>query len=133
MALSGKQISMIHTARLKVGMTDAEYRDMLAGFSVDSCKRLTQRQFDAVVDHFERLGFKPRKKKRRKVRPAEDRAAMLRKITAICADLGYPDDYADGIAKKMFGIDRAEWCKPNQLHKLVAALAIHQGRKGRGR
>jgi phage gp16-like protein len=36
------------------------------------------------------------------------------------------------MAKKMFKIDRVDWCKPDQLHKIVAALSYHQKRKTGG-
>lgn len=59
----------------------------------------------------------------------EEVAGMVAKVGAILAeaDRGWP--YAHGLARKMFGVQRVEWLKANQLHRLVAALSIDQKRR----
>ena len=42
---------------------------------------------------------------------------------------GRPWGYAHGIAKKMFKIDLVEWCEPNQLWRIVAALEYDRRRR----
>jgi hypothetical protein len=59
--------------------------------------------------------------------PAGKRA-MVSKIHAILADMKLPWDYADGIARKRFGVEFVEWCQPSDLHKVVQMMVIYQGR-----
>ena len=42
--------------------------------------------------------------------------------------LAKPWEYADGMAKKMFKVEKLIWCTPQQLHKLVAALEYAKAR-----
>lgn len=118
--------AVIHIAKAQTGMTDIEYRDMLGGFGVASSKDLTSPKFDLVMKHFEKLGFKRKKSKSRK--PVSSKARLLRKITALSAELGLDHKYADGIARKMFKICLCAWCDAEQLRKIVAALMYHKKR-----
>lgn len=56
---------------------------------------------------------------------------MVSKIGALLAESGKSWAYAHGIAKRMFHVQRVEWLKPDQLHKLVAALSYAQKRMRR--
>ena len=59
----------------------------------------------------------------------EEIAGMVAKIGAILAEAerGWP--YAHGLAVRMFKVQRVEWLKADQLHRLVAALSIDQKRR----
>jgi phage gp16-like protein len=54
---------------------------------------------------------------------------MLRKIAVMLKDAEREKAYADGIAKQMFGVDLVEFCKPDQLHRIVAAMVKDQNRR----
>jgi phage gp16-like protein len=124
--ITNRQKAMIHVARAKVGMSEDDYRAMLSGFGVESSKQLTQGKFDAVMQHFGKLGFASLQA-RYKVKSSRD---MLRsKVKAILADLGLTDSYADSISKSRFGVDTWGWLKADELHKLVAMLTYHQKRQ----
>jgi phage gp16-like protein len=56
-------------------------------------------------------------------------ASMVSKVGAILAEIGKPWGYAHGMARKMFKIQRVEWLRPDQLHRLVAALQISANRR----
>ncbi|MHB1273639.1 MAG: gp16 family protein [Rhodanobacter sp.] len=58
----------------------------------------------------------------------DELAAMVGKIGAILAEVDKSWAYAHGIAKRMFHTQRVEWLRPDQLHKLVAALSYAQKR-----
>lgn len=58
----------------------------------------------------------------------EERRALLRKVMALLLDGGKSWAYADGIARRMFGVERIEWCDPYQLYTIVQAIEIHAGR-----
>jgi phage gp16-like protein len=54
------QIKLIHTAKSRVNMDDETYRELLnERFKVASSKDLSQGQAQALIAHFDRLGFKP--------------------------------------------------------------------------
>ena len=60
MALSRKQIAMIHVAKKQLGLCDEDYRAILlheAG--VDTSRDLDSDGLDAVMQRFKVLGFKP--------------------------------------------------------------------------
>jgi len=59
----------------------------------------------------------------------QDRGKLLKKIEALLAEAGRPWAYADGIARKMFRVDKIAWCRAGDLHKIVAALMIDQRRR----
>ena len=133
MAISNKKKALIHVAKAKVGMSEVEYRDMLAGVGVKSSKDLNAVKFDVVMGHFKKLGFTRTSPKGYAgqggaARSLSSKDRLLGKIDAIRADLGLKRGYVDAIARNMFGVDVVSWCNAHQLHKIVAALSYHQKR-----
>lgn len=131
--INNKKKALIHVAKAKVGMSEVEYRDMLAGVGVTSSTDLNFAKFEMVMKHFEKMGFTRASPKgyagqARKV-PVSSKDRLLGKIDAIRADMGLQRGYVDAIARNMFGVDVYAWCNAHQLHKIVAALSYHQGRK----
>jgi len=52
------QRDLLHTAKAKLGMDEATYRAMLRNVAgVTSSTELSQRKFQAVLDHLEAIGF----------------------------------------------------------------------------
>ncbi len=130
--INNKKKALIHVAKAKVGMSEMEYRDMLASVGVTSSKDLNVAKFDVVMEHFKKLGFKSKRNpsdKTPRQGPVSSKDRLLGKVDAILADLGLKRGYADAIARNMFGIDMMSWCDAHQLHKIVAALSYHQQRK----
>jgi len=133
--IKNSQKSIIHVAKAKVGMTETEYRAMLEGFGAASSSDLNQREFEAVMKHFEKLGFVSRKKFHK---PAASKARLMSKVEAIKADLGLTAAYLDAMTARMFKnkdgapVGSYKWLDAGQLHKLVAALTYHQRKKKSG-
>lgn len=139
MPLSKKKLAVIHIAKAQVGMSDDEYRDLLASFQTDrgeavtSSKSLTDPQFDEIMDHFKTLGFTNRfNKKHRSVS-----GMYMKKANAIRLDMGLSWAYVDGIGKnisqKTLGktIEKFEWLPHDIQQKVVQALIYHQKRHGK--
>lgn len=61
----------------------------------------------------------------------EELASMVAKVGAILAETGKRWNYAHGTARRMFKVQRVEWLRPDQLHKLVAALQMSANRQRR--
>lgn len=135
--LRNRELGLIHAAAKLLGLDDETYRDMLANITAKpgkpgkrSAADLDWRERRAVIEHLKGAGGGTAK-----TRPAvpRERAALVRKIRALLINHPtgrLPDSYADGIAQRMFGVDNYTWCQPEQLHKLVQALAVDTQRRG---
>lgn len=125
-----KDIQLIHIAKQQLGMDDDTYRAMLwACARVKSSTELDFAGRKKVLDHLKGCGFKTTKAAARPA-PAKDKAAQVGKIRALLIQLdGKPDTYADGMARNMFKVERFEWCTPEQLGKIVAALSYQIKRR----
>lgn len=132
-------LAKIHIAKKQIGMDDETYRAMLGMVAgVNSAGKLDARGRRAVLAHLRNVGFKAGRKKKRypgcpdfeKYRgTGKDR--MLKKIEAYLAEAKRPWSYAHGIAKQMFGIERVQWCAPEELRSIIAALEKDALRHGR--
>lgn len=118
-----RELAQIHVAKAQLGIDDETYRAMLFTIArVHSAADLDWRGRKLVLDHLKAKGFTIKSKRR--AAPAAGKAALVAKIRAQLIALdNKPDAYADGIARQMFKVERFEWCSPEQLRKIVAALA----------
>lgn len=128
-------LAKIHIARQQLGLDDSDYRGILKRVAgVTSARQLSDRQAEAVLGEFKRLGWQPRpakKQGRARPRPALSRQNMINKIEALLAEAGRPWGYADATAERMFAIKRVEWLTDAQVKKLMQALIIDADRHGR--
>lgn len=133
--ISKGKLAQIHIAKAQLGLSDDDYRAILARTAgVNSAKDLTNRTVGGVMHEFRRLGFepKPAKKAGRKApRPPRARQKVMSKIEAMLTHAGRPWAYADGVAKRMFGVERVDWLDDDQLHRLMTGLIIDAKRQGR--
>lgn len=131
-----RDIQIIKIAQKQLGMDDDTYRAML--WTVARVKSCTELDFVGrrnVLDHLKKCGFKVTAGKnagKSRPAPAADKAALVGKIRALLIALdNKPDAYADGMARKMFGVERMEWCSAPQLGKMVAALNYSLARQNK--
>lgn len=139
------QIAQIHVAKKALGLDEQLYRDILQDVGGHpSAADLTPLGRAKVLAHFERLGWHPKGRPAKTVKPvrhwqtgpkpSEDRAPMISKIDALLYTAQRDRTYAIGILKRMFGAaapERLEWATPAQLHKLIASLVYDAKRHGR--
>jgi len=118
-------LAVVHIAKKQLGLSDDAYRKILMElFGVNSAALLDISQLVSLVRHFEDMGFKTKRRVER------GREALIKKIFAICYDLDLPvPQYANAIARRMFGIDRIDWCDEDKLMKVVAALNYYKKKK----
>lgn len=126
--LRNRELAMIHLAKAQLGMDDATYRAMLWTVArVKSAADLDWAGRKQVLDHCKAKGWK--NTARHRPAPAKSKAALVAKIRALLIAAGNrPDAYADGMARRMFGLARFDWCTHQQLGKLIAALEIDKRR-----
>ena len=126
------QLAKIHIAKKQLKLTDDVYRGILLQVGgVDSSKDLDDAGRARVLDHLRQLGLQhepsckeiPAYPGRPGNMEDECRGPQLKKIEALLTAGHKPWEYADGIARKVCGIDRVAWCTPDQLHKIVGVLA----------
>ncbi|GHB24221.1 gp16 family protein [Salinicola rhizosphaerae] len=129
------KLAQIHIAKAQLGLSDDEYRALLGRVAgVSSAKQLTNRNVGAVINEFQRLGWTPKstnKAGRKAPRPPRSRAAVMGKVEALLADSNRPWAYADGMAQRMFSVDRIDWLDDDQLVRLMQGLVIDAKRRGK--
>ncbi|MEI7036463.1 regulatory protein GemA [Fulvimonas yonginensis] len=135
-----RQLAAIHVLASKRLRLDRETYELLlqrvAG--VSSSADLDARGRAKVLDEMRRLADEGEKQMDNAVslpdapqNVRDEVAGMVAKVGAILAELGKGWNYAHGTAKRMFKTDRVEWLRPDQLHRLVAALQISANRQRR--
>jgi phage gp16-like protein len=125
-------LAKIHIAKKQLGLDDETYRAMLQQHGgVTSAKDLTPLGAAKVLHHLEKAGFKPKANPGKRPKPAAGRAALVSKIEAQLTDAGRPWAYVDGMARKMFKVEKVDWLDEEQLGKIVAALAYDAKRRAK--
>ena len=136
-----RELAQIHIAKKDLGIDDDTHRLMLRTIArVESAADLNAEGRRQVIAHLKARGFKPRpgaKVQRNTAssawdwvnNAAPDRQATLRKIAVMLKDAEREKAYAEGIAKNMFRIERVEFCAPDQLRRIVAALEYDRRRR----
>lgn len=126
-----RDLAVIHLAAKDLGLSREDYECLLWSVArVRSSAELDAHGRRRVIEHLKSRGFKPRRKGR--TRPAPERELMVAKIRALLINAKEgprPDSYADAMAQRMFSVARFEWCKPDQLHKLIQALEVDKRRR----
>ena len=126
-----RQIAKIKIGQKALQLDDDTYRALLLRVTgVASCAAMSADQRRAVLGEMKRLGFQPSTSTAHAGRPAKTaQVPLLTKVEALLADAGRPWEYARATAERMFGVERLEWLRPAQLHRLVAALQIDANRR----
>lgn len=125
------ELAQIHVAKKDLGLDEETYRAMLWAIArVRSSADLDWEGRKRVIDHLKAKGWKNKSKAR--PAPAKDKKALVGKIRALL--INHPsgarsDAYADGVAKRMFGVEKFTWCDYRQLYAIVQALSIDTERK----
>lgn len=132
-------LAAIHVGKKALNLDDETYRTMLWTVArVRSAADLDHKGRADVLEHMRRRGFArkdeapaaaPATPAGKKPEVSADKQAL---IDAIERRLGSrPWNYARAMAMRMFKL-QLEWCGPDQLHRLVAALEYDRQRKAKG-
>ena len=126
-----QMIQKVHIGKSMLKMTDEQYKRFLLD-TVDkhSCTVMTDAELMQVLRAMTAKGvvFAPKSAPKLPA-PKADKAQYLAKITALLTEYGLPQSYADGIAKKAFGVNFVHWLEVWQLKKVVQMLAVYDRRK----
>lgn len=131
-----RDLARIHLAKKELGLDDDTYRSLLKALTrKDSASDLGPGDRWKVLCELGRLGAKAGAGKPYPGKPAIvalDKRPLLDKIEAQLAEAKRPWAYAHAMAQRMFGHDQVQLCEPDELRRLVAALAYDARRHGRG-
>jgi phage gp16-like protein len=119
------RVMLIKMGQKQLGLADDAYRDML--FALTG-KRSSTEMHDAeharVLDHLINSGARLKWNRRAHMKIAEEKKPLVGKIRILLLHLGNRSDgYADALAKRMYRVDRFEWCDVRQLIGIVTALS----------
>lgn len=135
---SRNNLAKIHIAKKDLGLDDDLYRDILyTQFKKRSSRDLSDLQCLKLLQHFESIGWKQasqaEKQKQSHGRKPHNmsKSAYLSKIEALLAEAGRSWAYANGMARHMYKIDDIQFCEPDQLRGVVAALVKNAKKEGR--
>lgn len=137
---TAKQIKLIHTVKGALGLSDDDYRAILAGYGVESSKQMNTVDAAKLLADLEqkaeaagvwKRGAAPRRKGKRPANIEQpSRAAQLGKIEALLTVGNRPWGYADALAKRICKVDRVAWVPDGELRKIIAALRYQAKREG---
>lgn len=127
-------LAAVHIAASDLHMADDTYRDALERVTGHrSAADCSNQQLLAMADELRRMAGKEPLERATKAaypgRPAGQLSPQLSKVEALLADASRPWAYANGVAMRMFKVPRVQWCKPDQLQRLIAALQIDANRR----
>lgn len=123
-------LARIHIGKKQLRLEDAEYREMLNQVTGKrSCSDMHISELYLVLKRLEKSGFKTKKRQfGKRPNPSKGSAALMSKVEAILADNKLHWNYAHGMAKRMFKVEKVDWLSADQLWRLVAALEKQQQR-----
>lgn len=125
--ISKGKLAQIHIARQQLGLSEDEYRAILArAAGVRSAKELTDTTVGRVLHELRRLGFQPKAPRRAGRVPNNlNRHEMMGKIEALLSELKASWAYAEAIARQQTGIAKLEWLTTEkQFRGVIAALDV---------
>lgn len=130
--ISKGKLAQIHIAKAQLGLSDEDYRALLARTAgVSSSKDLDNRTVGGVLHELRRLGFQPKAPKRAGRKPNTfNKREQMAKIEALLTDMGLSWEYAGAIAKRQTGIERIDWLRTEKQFKgVIAALDVEQEKR----
>lgn len=124
-------IAKVHIGKTQLKMDEETYRTFLQNaVNKTSCKDMTNVELNNVLDLMGKKGAKVRSNFwKDRPSPANGKKMYLAKITALLAKHNLPPEYADGIAKKAFGIEFVHWLSVWQLKKVIQMLSVYDNNK----
>lgn len=109
--ITKKQVTLLQTAKTKLGLSEEDYRSLLYKYGVDSTKELKQPAFKHLLKTFQRLGFEMQ---------TQPIAAQLHHIAKMQTDMGITDAGLSSLCQKTIGKHNLE--TPGDCSKIIEAL-----------
>lgn len=123
--ISPGQRKLLKVAVRKLDMAEPAYRDLLMRYGgCRSSKDLERDDFQKIIAQLEARGFRKEIKdgEGKAAHPTDSRRNVIRKTGECLRALKMPWRYADEIAKRMWKIQKLEWCTPQQIYHVNGEL-----------
>lgn len=128
--LRQRDLARIHLIKKQLGLDDETYRELLQGLvGKSSSAEMNRHERWTVLQEMGRLGASTSVPPRKPQAPPPEKARLLYKIESLLAEKDRPLEYAHAMAKRMFKVDLIQWCDPDQLRRIVAALVYDTQRQ----
>lgn len=124
-----QMLAKIHIAKAQLDLEDDVYRDLLEHVTgLRSCAKMNKQQLENVLTTLEHKGFQSKSRVGRMPLHLVEHRPMFNKLAILLKNTEKTWEYADGMAKKMFDIEKISLLNTEQLHKLVSAMQIYANR-----
>lgn len=133
--LRQRDLARIHLVKKQLGLDDETYRELLVGLTgKSSAADMTNQERWTVIREMSHLRAQTPQQCRPEPPPTprQEKARLLYKIESLLGERERPEEYANALAKHMFKVDLIQWCDPDQLRRIVAAL-VYDARRQRGK
>ena len=132
MPLTKQQIAVIHVAKSKLALDDADYHAILEQYAgVSSSRELNETGFMAVMRRFEQLGFKNNRPKHLGTRPGMTTPKQIGMIRNLWREYkgAETDDFALGMwLERTFHVSSIRFLTYDDGQKTIGALKIMKAR-----
>ena len=116
-------LAKVHIAKKELAIEDDDYRAILKReFRKHSAKQLTEMELGFLIDYFREKGWTPANGQR--TTDNQQQYEILRaRAWELAGKIENGDRRMKGLAKKILGVDRLEWCRDvGRLKRLLAVL-----------
>jgi hypothetical protein len=125
--ISASKVRLIHVARQQTGITEEDFRALLALYGgVTSTTQLNQRGFDAVMDRFKALGFRSKSKRRpeavRAGMASPGQVSLMRHLWAECTHGEGTDASLGKWLERQFNVSSVRFVTSEQAPKVIGGL-----------
>lgn len=125
--ISGAQIRLVRTAVSRLGLSEEDYRSLLAQVGAKTAKDLDQDTIQVVMKSLEKLGWKSTDRRPRgndSGSGSHATTAQLRMIQALWKERARvkTDDALNAFAKRITGRHKLEWLTVHDIRKLKKAI-----------
>ncbi|MDP8171527.1 regulatory protein GemA [Pasteurella skyensis] len=130
-------IQKIHIAKSQLKLDDDAYRSLLRNATnKTSCTQMSDKELMIVLQRMQQNGFKVQRKKNVGKRPTvgsqeKQRELYLKKLEAMILDNNLTWEYVQAICRKSVKVTFVQWCKADDLRKIVQILASHLHKQGK--
>lgn len=133
---SRADLAKIHIAKKELGLPDNVYRDILkTHFNRNSAAKLSPVQAGRLINHFKKLGWKPKQAKLPGMNVPND--GQSKKIQALWINMYKEGFIKNGSEQTMMAFvkritkrDQLKWCSTKDKSKIIEALKAIGKREG---
>lgn len=128
-----KLLALVHIAKDEIPLSDAEYRDVIAYWGVESSADMSIAELEELVKYFESLGFKKKMTDPRDPVPGTGQVrALHERVRKEASKLNNGEERLQGLVKKIAKQNDLRSCRNiKKLKQLLKVIRLLQNRENR--